>query len=353
LDRANLACDPSVLPPPHTDFDYSLGREVTVPESTESAQSAESTEFDLASYNPFDAAFQQDPYPAYAALRRQAPVFRHPRTGFYFVSSHAAVKRVLSDTETFSSHTANAQTSATMSPEARREFDEILSKSAPATDTLLTADPPRQTRYRKAMGRDFTQRVPSFEARIREIARELIDAWPQRRVDFMNTFAIPFPVRSIACALGMKSGMESDIKRWSDDSVAGLGVQIDEKRRLEAARGVLELQTYWTEFFNGRRADPRDDFVSDLARTRLETEDGSKRLLETPEAISILQQLMVAGNETTTKLLNEILKLLAQNPEQWSELRRDRSRIDSVIEEGLRMSSPNQGLFRLVPHACG
>jgi cytochrome P450 len=214
---------------------------------------------------------------------------------------------------------------------------------------MLTADPPQQTRYRKAMGRAFTQRVPTFEAAIREIAIELIDSWPaDGRVDFMNSFAVPFPVKTIAQMLAMKSGLEADIKRWSDDSVAGLGTQIDDARRLEAARGVLELQTYWTDEVDLRRREPRDDFITDLAQVQFDDPESGKRPLTTSEAISILQQLMVAGNETTTKLINELMKLLAQNPEQWRRLREDPSRVDAVVEEGLRLSTPNQGLFRQV-----
>ncbi len=309
-------------------------------------------EFDLASYNPFDPANLQDPFPAYQALRENAPVFRHELTGMFFISRHPTVKRVLGDTDTFSSRMSNVSASAgskNMDPAIAAEFKEVSQKLAPPSDTMLTADPPQQTRYRKAMGRAFTQRVPTFESAIREIAIDLVDSWgADGRIDFMNTFAVPFPVRTIAQMLAMKSGLEADIKRWSDDSVAGLGTQIDDARRLEAARGVLELQTYWTNEVESRRKEPRDDFITDLAQAQFDDPESGKRPLTTSEAISILQQLMVAGNETTTKLLNEILKLLAQHPEQWERLRANPQRVEAVVEEGLRLSTPNQGLFRQV-----
>lgn len=308
-------------------------------------------EVDLANYNPFDPATLQDPFPAYEALRRNAPAFRHELTGMYFISRHATVKRVLGDTDTFSSRMSNAFTAGPKDIDSAiaAELKEVSKKLAPPSDTMLTADPPQQTRYRKAMGRAFTQRVPTFEAAIREIAIELVDSWPaDGRVDFMNSFAVPFPVKTIAQMLAMKSGLEADIKRWSDDSVAGLGTQIDDARRLEAARGVLELQTYWTDEVDLRRREPRDDFITDLAQVQFDDPESGKRPLTTSEAISILQQLMVAGNETTTKLINELMKLLAQNPEQWRRLREDPSRVGAVVEEGLRLSTPNQGLFRQV-----
>jgi cytochrome P450 len=311
----------------------------------------EQPEVDLANYNPFDPATLQDPFPAYEALRRSSPAFRHELTGMYFISRHAIVKRVLGDTDTFSSKMSNvsAGSAKNMDPAIAAELKEVAKQLAPPSNTMLTADPPQQTRYRKAMGRAFTQRVPTFEHAIREIAVDLIDAWPaDGRVDFMNSFAVPFPVKTIARMLAMKSGVEPDIKRWSDDSVAGLGAQIDDARRLEAARGVLELQTYWTNEVEARRQSPQDDFITDLAQAQFDDPESGKRPLNTSEAISILQQLMVAGNETTTKLINELIKLLAQNPEQWQRLRDDPTRVDAVIEEGLRLSTPNQGLFRQV-----
>lgn len=311
----------------------------------------ERAEVDLANYNPFDPATLQDPFPAYAALRRKSPAFRHQLTGMYFISRHATVKRVLGDTNTFSSRMSNASAagSKNIDPVIAAELKELSKKLAPPSDTMLTADPPQQTRYRKAMGRAFTQRVPTFEKAIREIAIELVDSWPtDGRVDFMNSFAVPFPVKTIAQVLAMRSEREADIKRWSDDSVAGLGAQIDGARRLEAARGVLELQTYWTREVEARRQQPKDDFITDLVQAVFDDPESGKRPLSTSEAISILQQLMVAGNETTTKLINELIKLLAQNPDQWQRLREDPSRVDAVIEEGLRLATPNQGLFRQV-----
>jgi cytochrome P450 len=312
---------------------------------------SESAAIDLESYNPFDPAWQQDPFPAYAALRERAPVYRHPLTGMFFVSRHATVKRVLGDTETFSSRMANRQTALPPDLDAKigEELKAIAAQTSPPSNTMLTADPPRQTRYRKAMGKDFTQRIPTFAGQIRSLATELIGSWSSPgRIDFMNSFAVPFPVRTIARVLAMKSGLEADIKRWSDDSIAGLGVQISPERRLEAARGVLELQTYWTEQVEERRSQPRDDVITDLVRTTFEDPDSGPRGLNTPEAISIIQQLMVAGNETTTKAINELVKLLAQHPDEWKKLRDDPSRIPAVVEEGLRLASPNQGLFRQV-----
>ena len=294
-----------------------------------------------------DREVQQDPFPYYAALRRQAPVFRHPSTGIFFVSRLETLCQVLADPATWSSRFASQGVPPT--PETADRLREIARQGWPQVDTMLTADPPGQTRYRKTVGRAFSsRRILALEPVVRRIADDLIDAWPDTgRVDFMNTFAVSLPVRVIAYALNMKPEVEGNIKRWSDDAVAALGVAISAERRIEAAEGVLESQQYWASEFEDRRARPRDDFLSDLAHAEFEDESGAVRALEIPELLSIVAQLMVAGNETTTKLLNETVKLLIENPEQWEAIRKDPETIPATIEEALRLSTPNQGMFRV------
>ena len=305
-----------------------------------------SAPIDLESYDPMDPRVQQDPFPSYAALRSQAPVFRH-RSGIYYVSRMDTVCQVLGDPGCYSSQFANL--SIPSSPATADELREIAGRGWPQKNTMLTADPPGQTRYRKTVGRALSsRRILALEPAIRAVADELIDAWPREgRVDFMNSFAVSLPVRVIARALNMRPEVESKIKGWSDDSVAALGVQISDLRRVEAARGVLELQQYWAAEFEDRRAHPRDDFLSDLARAEFEDESGELRPLDIPELLSIISQLMVAGNETTTKLLNETVRLLIENPAEWERIRREPKAIPAMVEEAVRMSSPNQGMFRL------
>jgi cytochrome P450 len=293
-----------------------------------------------------ERSVQQNPFPSYAELRRRAPVFRHPKSGLYFVSTLDAVNEVLAAPEIFSSQGANRATLP--SGGVLNEMLQILSKGFPPVNTMLTADPPLQTRYRKTVGRAFsTRRILSLEPRIRAICRDLISRWPARgRVEFHDQFAVAFPVRVISHALNMRPEVEHRIKPWSDDSVAALGVEIDDARRLEAARGLVEMQHYWASEFEDRRARPRDDFLTDLAQAEFEDETGAVRLLSIPELLSIIQQLMVAGNETTTKLLNETVRLLIENPVAWKRIQEDASAIPAMVEEALRLSTPNQGMFR-------
>jgi cytochrome P450 len=137
------------------------------------------------------------------------------------------------------------------------------------------------------------------------------------------------------------------VKRWSDDSVASIGVKISVERALESARGIVEMQQYIASLLEERQQSPQGDFLSEMVDADFEDLDGSTRKLEIPEMISIVQQLMVAGNEATTKGITETLKLLIENPAEWQRIQRDPSIISAMAEEALRLASPNQGLFRV------
>jgi len=299
-------------------------------------------------YDPMDRACQQDPFPYYAALREQAPVYRHPRNGIYFVSRFEDVSAVLRDPATFSSRFGTTGL-IPAAPGAEKEMEEIFAQGVPAVNTLLTADPPAQTRYRKAVARAFTpKRIQAHTGMIRELTDGLIDRWPLKgRVDYLGTFSIPLPVRVISTILSIGLERGDDVKRWSDDSVAGLGVTISRERSLEAARSLVGMQKFLAGLLEARRAQPRGDFLSELAAADFEPAEGAPRKLDVPEMLSIVTQLMVAGNEAMTKGINEITRLLIEHPEEWRRIVDDPSTIPAMVDEGLRLASPNQGLFRI------
>ena len=305
------------------------------------------SEISIENYSPMDPQYQQDPFPHYAALRDQAPIFRHAN-GIIFVSRMAEVQAVLQDPRTYSSRWGNTAGVAPI-PGAEKELAEITKDDYPPANTMLTADPPAQTRYRKTVGRAFsTRRIKALEQWIREATVELIEAWPERgRVDFMREFSIPLPVRVIGRALGLPADRADDIKRWSDASVASIGVHVSKEEGLAAARDIVALHRYLASEIEDRQREPRADFLSELVDANFEDQDGTVRKLDIPEMISIVQQLIVAGNEATTKGINEILKLLIENPDEWKRIQEDPSRVPAMVEEGMRLASPNQGLFRI------
>jgi len=305
------------------------------------------SEVSLEGYSPMDPKTQQDPFPHYEALRKLSPAL-DAGGGIVFVSTHAAVLDVLQQPNTFSSQIGGASVAPPV-PGSEAEIQALYADAYPPVSTMLTLDPPLQTRYRKAVGRALsTRRVEALEPRIRARAVELLDACPDEgRIDFMNQLSIPFPVRVIADLLSMPVAREADVKRWSDDSVASIGVEITPERAIEATRSIVEMQHFVASLLAMRRETPADDFLSELVAADFEDADGDTRKLRLAEMISIVQQLMVAGNEATTKGITEIMKILVEHPDEWKRMREDPAAIPTIVEEGLRLASPNQGLFRI------
>ena len=307
---------------------------------------------DLATYDPMDHEIQQCPFEHYAALRDHGPVFHHKQTGMYFVARHDVVNQVLRDTTTFSSAGSNKKSIASTGVMA--QVAEIMAQGWPRAETLLTVDPPRHSKYRKLVARTFSaRRIATLEDKVREIAIELIDAFPDDGlIDFHADFAVSLPVRVIHHTLNMSPATIDSIKVWSEASNIALGATPPDEARLDAARAQVEAQRYWNDEYQDRLVNPTDDILSGLAHADFDDPDlpdGETRKLEFPEVYGIIKQLMVAGNETTTKFLNETMRMLIEQPAAWSTLQADPdAHIHGLVEEGLRLSSPNQGMFRHV-----
>jgi cytochrome P450 len=194
--------------------------------------------------------------------------------------------------------------------------------------------------------------IAELEPIIRSITTRLIDSWIQKgRIEFVRDFAVPLPVEVIARALNVPDDRLVDFKRWSDDSIAGIGTDISIDQRIEAEYGVNEFQHYFAQQIEDRRENPRDDILTNLLNARIDDDDPEvtdKRPLDMPEMLSIVQQLLVAGNETTTKLLTEMMRLLAEHPDQWRAVKDDPARVERIVEETLRLSTPTQGMWRMV-----
>jgi cytochrome P450 len=304
---------------------------------------------DLTSFDPFDRETLQCPFPHYARMRAEAPVLHVERLRMYVVSRHDLVLEVLRDPRTYSS--SFGAVSVPLPREQRERLADVYAEGYPRVPTMLTADPPSHTRYRRLVSKAFTPRVvAALEPEIRRIAVELIESWIDRpSIEFVSEFAVPLPVRVIARALDVPDDRLDDFKRWSDDSIAGIGTMLAIDDRVAAERGVNEFQHYFADQLEQRREHPRDDFLTSLLNARIEPDEAADtRPLDLPEMLSILQQLLVAGNETTTKMLTEMMRLLGEHSDQWQQVRADPARIEAVLEETLRLSTPTQGMFRVV-----
>ena len=321
---------------------------------------------DLDDFGLFDPAVQQCPHAYYARMQREAPVFEAAAPGapLHLVTRHADVTEVVLDPATFSSRFDTTGGGAAGGDYARR-LRELYEEEGgyERVGTMLTVDPPDHTRYRRLVSKAFTPRViAGLEPLIREIAIGLIDELvaADGPVELVEAFAVPLPVTVIAKALNVPDDRLDDFKRWSDASIAGIGTNIGVEERLAAEREVIEYQHYFAEQLERRRTEPQDDLLTNLLNARIDRDaDGiadeavSTEPLTVAEMLSIIQQLLVAGNETTTKMLTEMMRLLGEHPAEWSALRAatlagDDGAAKAVVEETLRLSTPTQGMFRVV-----
>ena len=298
---------------------------------------------------PLEPAALSDPFEFDRRLRAEAPVHRDPHTGIFLVSSYELVVAALKDFETFSNRFASAMN--TMGLAGAQDDSQIVQfqqQSYPIVDTMLTADPPEHRRFRGLVNEAFTpRRVDGLVGGIEKLCHELVDRFAARgRCEILSEYAIPLPLAVIADQLGVPRDDLPHLKRWTDGFTAQLSGLAEREDALEAMRRILEFQHYFAVRIDEARHAPRDDVLSDLCRARVEGE----RPLDIGEILSILQQLLVAGNETTANAIAEGVRLLIDDPEAQALLREDPGLLPGFVEEVLRLASPVQGMWRRAQH---
>ena len=300
-----------------------------------------------ADFDFFDENVLNCPYDFYQTLQEQAPVYQLPGTNIFMVTRHADVKALLKDTETYSNN-FEAQLKG---PEPAPEVTEIYARAWQPVDTMITADPPRHKTYRTLVNKVFNaKRVNAMEDYMQSIVHELIDNFIDKgECDFVRDFTTPLPVYVIADQLGVPRKDLKDFKSWSDSFARRLSQLATPEEQVEDAENIVAFQFYFANMIAERRENPQDDMISDLVVTEIEDPDnGEVRLLNMEELQSVLQQLMVAGNETTTSAITGGMVSLIQNPEQMKDLQQHPGKIPNAVEEILRMESPSAGMWRVV-----
>ena len=289
-------------------------------------------------FNPEEPAQRECPFDLYQRARHEMPIFYSEQFDLWVVTRYDDIVRVLKDPAHFSS----AQSLA-VSTNIPPEVQAVLDTGFPATPTMVTADPPVHTRFRELVGKAFTsRRVAQMEPRMRTLAHQLIDGfYRDGHADVVRRFAYPLPMEIIAETLGVPAADIDTFKQWSDDMSARFGpLPLD--REIECAKSEVAFQHYFAARLDERRSHPQSDLLTDLLNARAKGETP----LDTPEMLSILKQLLIGGNETSTNLIGSMLLLLMQNPTQLEAVLCDRTLVPNAVEEALRLDSPVQGLFR-------
>ena len=302
----------------------------------------------LSAINAFDPAVLSDPYDYFKRLRSEAPVYRDPNTGIVSISTYDLIMEVNRQPLVFSNDFGEALRSGSAGAVDPEELA-ISRQGVQVANTMLTADPPAHTRYRKLGMKAFThKRVEQMGLYVEQVANGLIDAFIEDGAcEFKAAFANHLPMIVIADALGAPRADMDRFHRWSDAFVTQLGGVSDREARLEAARRIVEFQRYFIDRIEEKRANPSEDVISDLVHATL-AEEGDPRVMTHAELLSIIQQLLVAGNETTAHTLTAGMYHLAQNAELRDKLIGDPEAIPTFVEETLRLLTPTNSMWRVV-----
>lgn len=301
----------------------------------------------LADVDTMDADFLQNPHPFYARLRDEAPVFKDPKTGIVFVNTYDLVKQVCAKPKVFSNKFGEQLKSGAATDQDPEEVA-IQEQGWIIKDTMLTADPPEHTRYRKLCMKAFSyKRVLQMSEYVETLVHQLIDQLPQSgALEFKSEFANKLPTFVIADSLGVPREHFDKFEQWSNAFIVQLSGVADKPLRLWAARTVVEFQKYFVDVIEEKRSNPTEDVISDLVHADL-AEEGDNRKMEYVELLSIIQQLLVAGIETTAHTLTAGLYYLLKHPKQMEALRADPSLVDNFVEETLRYLSPTNNMWRV------
>jgi len=327
------------------------------------------------STNPFSAEMKECPYPGYDAWREQAPVTWSDEIQAWMVTDFELAKQVLEDHVTFSS-----KNSVFGGPQIEH----------PEFPSMINIDEPEHKKLRALVSKAFTPRTidDAWEPRIREYVKELLDAVEARgdgELEIVGDLAYPLPVQMIAEIIGVPPQFFEQFKLWSnriaqgigripehgyasfeeaaeaaEEALAGVDTEEREYTAEEVARfneqGVRQsagetateeadesdsLFLYFLQQVQERRAAPRDDLITRLVEAEV---DGQH--LSDIELVAFLVLLLVAGNETTTNLINHTIRGLAENPDQQRHLREHPELLAATMEEALRWESPIQSFYR-------
>jgi cytochrome P450 len=279
-------------------------------------------------FDPYDWQVHEDPYPVYRALRDQAPCYHHETLDFWALSRYEDVLAGFRDWQRLSNEQGVA-----LERDQVGEGKDVMS--------FLGMDPPRHDHLRNLVSGGFTpRRVRDLEPRVREIAVHYVDAFLDKgECDFIAEFAGRLPMDVISEMLGVPAEDRDTLRTWADTVLhREEGNPAVPPAGMQAAANILK---YFSELVAQRHARPMDDLTDALIATEIE---GDR--LDDRDIIAFLFLMIIAGNETTTKLLGNALYWAWKNPEQRAKLDGRPDLIPAWVEETLRYDPSSQLIAR-------
>jgi len=281
-------------------------------------------------FDPYDIEINADPYPAFARLREEAPLYYNEKYEFYALSRFSDVNKALVDHETFSS--------------SRGAIVELIKANIDIPPgTVIFEDPPIHDIHRKLLARMFTPRkINALEPVIREYCAQSLDPLiGEKRFDFVADLGAQMPMKVISALLGIPADDQEMIR---DHANAQMRTEAGKPMK---ADGFVTGELF-EAYIDWRQDNPSDDIMTELLNAEFVDETGATRRLTRAELLVYLNVVAGAGNETTTRLIGWAGKVLAEHPDQRRDLVENPALIPQAIEELLRFEPPAPHVARYV-----
>lgn len=282
-------------------------------------------------FDPYDYDFHEDPYPYYKRLRDEAPIYHNEELKFWALSRHSDVLQGFRNSVTLSNKHGVSLDPISRNDEAHRVM------------SFLALDDPGHLRLRTLVSKGFTpRRIRELEGRVTEIAHQHLDtALQSTTFDFVDEFAGKLPMDVISELMGVPEEDRVRIRALADGVMHREDGVADVPESAIAASG--ELLVYYADMVKQRRKNRSDDLTSALVEAEI---DGDR--LTDDEIMAFLFLMVVAGNETTTKLLANAAYWGYKNSDQLAPVFDNHDLVVPWVEETLRYDASSQILARLV-----
>jgi cytochrome P450 len=282
-------------------------------------------------YDPFDL---NSPHARWQDFRTDAPVFFHAESGYWVVSRYADIKAIFDDWQTFSAENAQKP----MRPMCAAARKVLTDGGFTAYSGLTARVPPDHTRIRKiAQGCFGPRRFKTIAPQIEEIVSRHLDSFAAARgagggpVNFWDIVAYPVPAYVLFTLMGIPDADVPKIKQFGASRLRMTWSDLTDDEQIPVAHDMVAYWRYIHDLLALRRANPGDDFPSDLLRLQAEGAD-----ITTDEIAGVLYSTLFAGHETTSTFMGNYVMTLLQNPTAWAAIKADHALIPGAVEEMLR-----------------
>jgi cytochrome P450 len=292
---------------------------------------------ELRALAPIDSPdfYTGNPHPAFARIRREAPVLRYDHLNSWLVTKYEDIRMMSATPQVYSV----AQGIQLNDARYGNVTDSFFADDA---ELISTTDPPRHADLRRMIGPAFTSRVV---ARLAEDLRRFLRGQfasiePGAEVEVMQQLSLQLPIYAVARILGVPGDNVDELRFWSDEMMK-MGGALEPGELAEVAASFGPMNDFFLEMLSRKRAEPGDDLLSVLVNAGREGKN-----VTDANVLMLASATLVAGNETTRTLLGWLAWALAENPGQFRLLREDAGLAAAAVDECLRIAPPVQGFLR-------